>query len=89
MVLSEEKEWQMPHVHQRLVAMGVPKQHIQDLAHRVESAFFERAHHMGARCEWSVQWGELTGDFEDVQFDLDRLREEAITDVAEHWRDWI
>ena len=86
-LLSEGLHWQMPYVFKKLVMLGVPKQRIPDLAHRVEGTFFNLGFSQGCQAEWSLHWGQVMGQPEDFQFDIDALREKAIVDVSECYND--
>lgn len=86
-LLSEGPQWQMPYTFKKLVALGVPKKRIPDLAHKIEGIFFNLGFSQGCQAEWSLHWGQVMGQPEDFQFDIDALREQAIVDVAESYDD--
>jgi len=62
--------------------MGIPERVTRDLFFKVEQHFSVLGAQQGSEAEWSIRFAEVMGCPEDFQFDLDQLREAAISDTA-------
>lgn len=86
-IIAQGEGWNTPYVCQRFRSRGVPERKAKDLLYKVEQHFSLLAAQLGCQAEWSIRFAEVMGDPEDFQFDLDQLREAAISDAAEEHLD--
>lgn len=84
-VLASGKKWSREAVCRDLILCGVSPEAVYDLCFRVENAFALEAGRKGAFLEWSLRHAEVSGGVESLQFDIDRMREEAIEAISEDW----
>lgn len=66
--------------------LGVHPSLQTELCLRAEDAFSRRALKLGTRLEWSSLHGEVTGDMQDLQIDIDHLRDRILEAVVDHWK---
>lgn len=69
-----------------LLRMGIAARCSTDVLIRLESGFSSLAREKGADVHWTIRCGEVSGSPEDIQFDLDGIRDEAISLEAERLR---
>ena len=86
-ILAKGGSWTRNHVAHRLLELGIPADSLEDQFFRVEQEFIMLTHALGSHAEWSIRFGEVSGDPEDLQFDIDELKNEAIETVVTNYSD--
>jgi len=86
-IIAKGQTWSMAYVCHRLRSSGIAERRAKDILYKVEQHFSLLGAQMGCQAEWSIRFAEVMGAPEDLQFDLDQLREVAIVDAAEEHLD--
>ena len=86
LVLAHGREWSRQSVVAALGSKGLEEQEAQEMLFRIENKFVVLSGKLGCQAEWSIRFSEVLGMPEDLQFDIDLLRERAIHEVFEMWR---
>lgn len=86
-IIALGESWSNSYVCRRLRSLGIPERSTRDLLYKVEQHFSLLGAQQGCQAEWSIRFSEVMGQPEDLQFDLDTLREAAISDAAEEHLD--
>ena len=86
-IIAKGGPWSKSHVARRLLELGIPAESLEDQFFRVEQEFLLLLQSMGSDAEWSIRFGEVTGEPEDFQFDIDEIKEEALQTVATNYSD--
>jgi|SaaInlStandDraft_1057018.scaffolds.fasta_scaffold02237_3 hypothetical protein len=82
-IIAKGESWDRHYVSRRFRALGIPDRMAKDLFYKAEQHFSLLGAQQGSQAEWSIRFAEVMGCPEDLQFDLDNIREAAISDTAE------
>lgn len=87
MILAKGGSWTKHHVAGKLLELGIPAESLQDQFFRVEQEFLMLMQAHGSMAEWSIRFGEVMGEPEDLQFDIDAIKGEAIETIVANYSD--
>ncbi|MBF0196736.1 MAG: hypothetical protein HQL32_03465 [Planctomycetes bacterium] len=86
-LLAKGSRWGREYVTHRLKSMGIPDCAADQMFFMVEQQFSTIGSDLGSTAEWSIRFEEVSGAPEDLQFDIDNLKETAIADAINFWND--
>lgn len=86
-ILAKGGPWTKTRVAEKLIHLGIPADSLEDQFYRIEQEFILLLQVHNSRAEWSIRFGEVTGQPEDLQFDIDGIKDDAILTIVANYTD--